>query len=585
LRSRPVLGSLLAAAAILASFVIPSPARAGGAVLPRVGSPDPNALDIRIAVATTGAGTTRWTEVTTPAATRALWLVPARPGAAIDWAPDGWLAALDDATAVRVLPPSAPAPCPVPSSPERAAAWTRTATKRAPAAVAVHPTADAAKAHAAEHGYEVTPAVAAQIASLYQSGWNLVSIELASTWSASSSGTLRVSDDGGAVLPLALTGSRAASTYVTAFTIGAGVASLPGTRDVDATAIRWGQRGSSYAEWRRNAVEGAGGSAWVRESASHAALFDGTAFAGGSPAPSVAAAYFVNNACASSAQAAGSSAGTVGVSCAPGDAARVPGGLACTPAPGTIDPSSVSCGDGARDLAFALSGASPADVVVTRWAGVVARGGLGADLPIGFDPTAAPRRPVVRASSYEACATAPADPPITPPSGSSSGYDPGSSAGGGGSSSSGGVYVEPGCGGSTTTASTTTYEEYEETDPPPDDTSSDSCSGGTTTTSSDEGWDSDDSGDSCSGDDSSSSSSSSDSCSGGSSSSSSSGGSDDGWDTEDEASPTGAKVKPAAKKPHALRKTKKKSPSPVSRYALLGVALLLPLRRRGRANL
>lgn len=582
MRLRPLRTCLFAAAAALASSLSPSSAEAGGAVVPRVGTSDPSALDVRMAVAVGGAGTTRWTEVTTSAPTHALWLVPARPGAAIDWAPDGWLAALDDATAVRVLPPSAAPSCTMPWSPERAAPWANTATKRPPGTVVVHATADAVRAYAAEHGYDVTPAIGARIAGLYEAGWNLVSIELTSTWSASSTGTLRVSDDGGAVLPLALTGSRASSTRVTAFTIGAGVASLPGARDVDARAIRWGSRGSTYAAWRRNVVEGSGGATWLRESASHAAIFEGTPVQGAIPALSVAASYFVNDVCTSSAQAAGGSAGTLGIACAPGAAARVPGGSACTPSSGTIDPASVTCGS-ADDLALALSATAPSSAVVTRWAGLVPPNALGADLPITFDPAAAPRRLVVEAAAYEPCTPSGTDPPLTPPSGapSSSSSGGGGSSGGGAGSSSGGVYVtDTGCGGSTTTASTTVYEEdVEESDPPASDATSDSCSGGTeTTSSSSDGWDSDDSGDGCSGDDStSSSSSSSDSCSGGSSSSSSSsGGSDDGWDTEDEMSPK-------AKKPHAKHTAKKKrGSSPVSRYALLVVALLLPLRRRGR---
>ena len=43
-------------------------------------------------------------------------------------------------------------------------------------------------------------------------------------------------------------------------------------------------------------------------------------------------------------------------------------------------------------------------------------------------------------------------------------------------------------------------------------------------------------------------------------------------------SPKRKKLAPAPKKPHA--KTTKKKASPVSRYALLAAALLLPLRRR-----
>lgn len=558
----------------LASLAVTAPARAGGAVLPRTGSPEPLALDVRVAVAATATGSVRWNEITVPPSTSLMWLVPVRPGAAVDWTGDEWLAALDDATAPRVLPPSAPASCPVPMSAERTTSWASPAPARRPTAVTVHTTSSAAREHAAELGYEVSPQMAARIDALSAKGFGFVALELASSWGRTSSGTLRVADDAGAVLPLAITGTRAGPTRVTAFTIGPGVAAVPGTRDVDPSSIQWGATGSDYARVRRDLLESSAGDAWLRESASHNALFTGTAVLGGSPAPSLVVGYFASSTCASSARSVGTSFDAVGVACAPGNVARVPGGAPCTPSPGAIDPARLSCGQ-ADDLALALAGVAPGAAVVTRWAGIVPAGALGVDLPIAFDPTIAQRYPVVRAASIAGCGSV--DPPLAP--------EPSSPGGGGGSSSGTSTYdpyyAESGCGGSTTSSTTVYYEDEVDSEPPPDDTS-DGCSGGTTSTSteddgwdsedSEDGWDSDDSSDGCGGGD----TSSSDSCSGGSSSSSSSGGSDDGWDTEDEMSPQ-------AKKTHArVEKKKRRTKSPVSRWAMLAALLLLPLRRRAR---
>src|SRR5690606_35827449 len=110
---------LVVAAAAFASLLVPAPAKAGGAVLPKTGGVDPDLLDVRVAVAATPAGTTRWSSITVSDSSRVMWLVPARPGAAVDWAADRWLEALDDATAVRILPPSAATVCPFPRAPQR----------------------------------------------------------------------------------------------------------------------------------------------------------------------------------------------------------------------------------------------------------------------------------------------------------------------------------------------------------------------------------------------------------------------------------------------------------------------------------
>lgn len=564
------------------ALLVPGTTDAAGAVLPAVAKPDAAFVDMRVAVSVTPAGSTRWSEITVPSNTPAMWLVPVRPGAAIDWAPARWLDALDEATAPRILPPAYVFPtCPVRGSPETPRPWTTPGPKQPPAALAVHSTADSARAYVAERGYRLDTAIASRISELYSKGWNLVALEMAASSSEKTSSTLRVSDDGGAVLPFALTGGS--STRVTVFAIGAGVAAVPGIRDVDRSALRWGREGSTFTTWRRSEIDGGQGRTWLRESASHEALFDGTQLTHADTIASVVDRYLQGMSCSPSvAKDLSLEPGVVGTTCAPGTAARAPGGGACVAASGAIDPAALSCAADI-DLALALSGLSPARAIVTRLVGRIPGGALGADLAVGFDQAANRQSPAIRATAYESCRSSPSGGFPEPEQDSPPPLHPQPSGGNRSSTSSeGDVYVgtSSGCSGGAVGSSTTTYEE----EPVPEDTSDDgssteSCSGGGSSSgwdSSDDsdGWDDGDSGESCSSDD--SSSSSSDSCSGGGDGWDTSD-SDDGWDTSD-MNPRGKKVRPAAKK------TSKKKSSPVSRYALLAAALLLPLRRRKRAE-
>jgi hypothetical protein len=358
--------------------------------------------------------------------------------------------------------------------------------------------------------------------------------------STTSSGTLRISDDGGSVLPLALVGTRSDETRVTAFTIGAGIADTNGAQNIDGTALRWGAGASSFTSWRRDALEAGAGNLWLRESSSHAALFDGTSVTGSARAPSVVGQYLGSTSCWSSAMYAGTSDGIVG---------------------GSLPATTFAC-NGLDDLAVALDGLSPRSTFVTRWSGVVPRATLGADRPLTFDPTAFPPPVAIHAGDYESCVTPSASAPNKPvapapaPSGGASEDHP---------ASSDVVLVSDGCFGSTTTTETT--DDSGETTTT---TSDDGCGGDSTSTSkssSEDGWDKkDDSTDSCGSDSKSSSSSKSDSCSGSSSSSSKN---DDGWDTNKQ----------------ALKARPKHARSPFSRYALFAAALILPLRRRARESL
>ena len=69
----------VAAALLVASHA----AHATGAVLPPAGSAEPSTVDMELAVAVTPFGSTRWSRLTVGGASSVLWLVPARPGAAL----------------------------------------------------------------------------------------------------------------------------------------------------------------------------------------------------------------------------------------------------------------------------------------------------------------------------------------------------------------------------------------------------------------------------------------------------------------------------------------------------------------------
>jgi hypothetical protein len=555
LRPRFFRSAFLAASVVVASLALPARVEAGGAVVPLEGQADPSVLDVRVAVAVSPTGTTRWSEVTVPASNRVLWLVPARPGATIGWAANGWLSSLEEATAPHILPPVYKSSCDFRTAPERTPAWTLSASKQPPAPYTVHATVESVRSAASGAGFAIDAELDARIVSLYASGFQLVALEIASSNGSTSSSTLRVSDDGGAVLPVALVGLKGNDTRVTAFAIGNGVMGTSGAIKLTSAPLYWGTSGSNFVTWRRDVLNAANGDAWLRETASHAALFEGTLVNGGSPTLSVVDQYLDGKTCETSAKNAGDSDAVVGAS---------------------LSASTFAC-EGLDDLAIALWGLAPRSAVVTRWSGIIPRGQLGVDRAVAFDAQAVQAYPAVRAGSYDndTCESPPSAAAPSRP------LAPGGTTGGGttddGVVVTGGpdvVYVGDGCGGGTTT--TTEYEDEETTTTTSSD---DGCGGDTTTTStsSDDGWDSSDSSDSCSSD-TSDSSSSSDSCGSDSSSSSSdscdSGGSGDGWDTSD-----------MSAKKTSLKSAPKRSKSPFSRYALFAVALILPLRRRARAAL
>lgn len=511
---------------LFAVVFAPVTSHAGGVVLAPIGMPLPNpGIGVRMAIAIGPSSTTRWSEVTVPAGPAVGWLVPIRPGASIEMVSNEWLSSLDTATAPRVLVPKVAAPCALHQSFESPSPWVRPGASLAPSPIALPVTAADAQAWAEGHGLSVG-GVGPALVDLYASGWRVAAIELAASDSTRTSPTLRVTDDGGAILPLSITASDF-DTKVTLFVVGAGHATTADTREMNDSALEWSVTGSSYTNLRRNLL---GGGGWLRESSSHDALFDSVPITLGQSVPPVTATY------CSALPDIGSSTDVQSAE-------------------------TLTC-DTHTDLAFALAGIAPADAVLTRLAGLLPTGqAAGAPaITLGTGPA---RSPVRTAASYDHPCPVDVDPggddddttspsPSSPsgsspsfpryPGGSSSSSSNNSNAGAGSSTPE--VYVpSDGCSGGGGT-----YVEEDDSEAYSSSDSSDSCSSDTSSSNSGDGWDSSDSSDGCSSDTSSSG---------------------DGWDSSDSSCST-------------VRRSKRRGPSPLSRVVLLAAACLIPLRRLTR---
>ncbi len=593
-------------AGVTAALLLSSPlTHASGAVLSYEGASDPT-VDVEIAVAVTPFGTTRWTRLTVDQAEHVLWLLPARPGAAIDWTTDTWLTALHDASTPRVAPPTTSPPCGMPTATQRVPPWSPIATKTLPRAVTIHMSENELRRHASARGFAIGDAVGAKVRDAYAGGSAFVAVELSSDGGVRSTPTLRVSDDGPAVVPLALTGSRTSMVRVTAMILGEGSATIPGAQPLEP---RWGSAGSTFARDRQTALANGGGSVWLVESTSHDVVFDGVAVPHAEPIEPLSTSYFRDGSgqpprdCNASARRAASSTGTVGRLCAAGAVARVPGGAACIPTSGSIDPAAFVCATGNDDLALALAGTAPRFTAITRLTGLIEPRQSGLDLPI--TQTTAQASPVEFAAAYEPCpADVPSGSQTRPPQ--SSGTAPpapyseppfryGRTSGGCGGGSTTIIVddtgdepaaTDDGCGASSPGTEGPTETAGDDDDDDDDDaTTSDSCNSNSDLDESsdvDESGDTDDSSDACSG----GSNTSSDTASGGDSCDSDDGDSDDDDDDDSDESAWNESrrdrrfaARASGTMPKRWLRSGPKRSSPVSRYALAFVALILPIRR------
>jgi hypothetical protein len=533
---------------------MPGAARASGGTLPHAGLGGASEIRVDAAVATRAAGSVRWSRVSVKNTRRVLWLVPARPGAALDWAGDTWLDALDASTRPVVMRPATiPTNCVVAAGPIAIESFSAMSTtpRRDPRSLAVLEDEIAARAYAASLGYAVDGDAARRLSTTFAAGWLVVALEVWSDVYAFKTPALRVEDMGAPdIVPFALAGDTNAETRATVFVISSGAVAFSSSVDFETKQLRWARRGAPAEAERVRLLSAA---PWVREAAGSSMLLERTPIPDGGELPSLIDAYFEGvpggAACASSARSLAAAPAHVGTACAAGALARVPGGEACATAGAEVEAAAFACGS-SDDLALAVSGRHTGAITLSRWAHLVKAGTSGADAVL--EASAAPSKsPITRTDRTDCGGSAPSSPaspsgPKVPPS--STGL-PSWDDWPGLPSRDDRPATRDAYAGSTSTTRR-----------------SDSCAGGSSTTvSTSDDYDFDDNS-GCGG----SSSSSSSGSSGGSS-----WGDSDDWD---DAAPTSKGLR-LRRKPHAANEQKRRGPSPLSRMAIVLAFVALPVRR------
>ncbi|WP_197041180.1 DUF2330 domain-containing protein [Chondromyces apiculatus] len=554
----------LLALSSLPFVALPGAARAGGALLP---SDDQTPVEQRVAVAMGPERTTVWTSLRFDGSAGSVGVVvPVPPLAALDLTSDAWLEALEMATAPRIFPPfGASATCPGegddPDAVHVAGDLNHQQTLP-PAELLVLESAGDVALWAVQAGLDLSPAMASKLGAMQ--GKRFLVARFFSPGGPALTRTLRVVLPGvEPVLPLSLTQASGDDVRVTAWFIGAGRAELGSSTPVtvEEEALIWNADtgDSNYEDERMAALVAAGASGAVLECSSHEVIRKDVSLGGSVSIGGVTSTYFSRavaygdgegqaSTCAAFAASALSSNGTVSASCPRADQGVVDGTDACVenPAVGEVNPGVLRCGEGADDLAIALSGLPVQDAWLTRYTLRVPSTLMGTDRAVSFsDGSELSPELVAENVSLEGCeeGTGGGGPGTGGNGGNGGGgLGPGTGVGagpssgpgspsGGSSGTTGGItyydegYISPGgcgCVGTADTADSSygsgcsgdTSDSYDDgsgddgcsgdTSDSYDDGSSDACSGDT----SDSYYD--DSSDSCSSD----SSSSSDSCSG-----------------------------------------------------------------------
>lgn len=582
-------------------------ARAGGALL-MAGST--TSIEQRVAVASGPDRTTLWTSLHLEADAGPIALIiPVPPGASLDTSSDAWFEALEVATAPRVLPPKGVrSTCPDSLSPGQlfhVAGTVDHTSSLPPKEVQVLADGSAVSAWAGSNGLGLSKPMKVALSSM--AGVRFLAVRFEATGQSATTRTIRVVMPGAeATLPLALTrASDNKDLLVTTWLIGPGAGGLVGATAVDVPEgkIAWdASKGeSSYVAARAEALSAAGPSGAALECAGHDPLSHNLSIADGKASITGvitslferASAYgdgaAETDACIAQAAAALASVTPVAASCPRADLGVVDGADTCAEMPGGYtDPAALRCGDGADDMAVALSGLVPAETWLTRQSMLIASGTGGTTWSLSFAPGAA-LSPVMTATSVDlsGCFEQP-DSSSSSSSGSGSGASSGGITSGGSNNPSGGsptggppdVYVSPdvGCDCSGT-ADTVDY--WTETVPEDDSETYDStedCSSDTTSSGDDCSGDTSDSygssGDDCSGED----PGGSDNCTGDTSSSEDcSGDASGGGDSCDSGGSSGGDCSVAS----GRRDVAKRRAPKLSAMTLGLLALIAPLRRVG----
>jgi hypothetical protein len=571
-------------------------ARAAGAWVPS-GSFQP--IEQRVAVAIGPTRTTLWTSLRFESATGPVGIVvPAPSGASLDVSSDAWFEALEVATAPRIFPPDGISPhCPGKSGPENVfevAGSVGHAASLKVEDIAVLDDAVAVSSWAKQGGLLLSPAVEASLKAL--SGVRFVGVRFQAPGGPAVTPTLRIAMPGAPpLLPLSLTRAAEEDLRVTAWLIGDGRAHLFGTTQVTvpAASLTWDAKAqkSDYEDERSHALSAAGADGAILECSSHEALSLNLSIAEGTASIDGLVTTFFERAaaygdaaadpssCVVQAAVALASSAPVSASCARADLGVIDGGATCVeaPAPDEVDPARLRCGGASDDLAVALSGLAPGRVWLNRQTLQIPVGKAGESFALSFfngdavSPVrAAGSLDVGECSDHGSSSSGGMSTGSGTGSGSGSGTGPVSSGSAGtGAGQSGGV-------GSSEGSSDDLDESYTVVE-----TSCD-CSGVPTETAGDSGDSCDSSdtgGDSCDssdtgGDSCDSSDTGGDSCDGGGGEDSCSGGSYDGDSCDSGGGGEDCSI--SGKSAHKRRAPK------LSPIALGVLALLAPLRRRGR---
>ena len=383
-------------------------ARASGAWISS-GSLEP--VEQRIAVSVGPDRTTMWTSLRFDSTAGKVGIVvPAPPGSSLDFSSDAWFEALEIATAPRVFPPEGESPyCPGQSGPASIfdiAGQVAHAQSLPIDDVAVLDDVNAVGAWAAQSGLDLSPALASSLGAL--GGVRFVAVRFVAPGGPAVTGTLRVAMPGApALLPLALTRAGAKPLLVTSWAIGEGRAEVSKSVPVTISSgdIIWDAKTkkSNYAEARAAALAAEGSSGVATECAGSAPLATNVAIAGGTASiEGVVSAFFERTAaygdgltdpasCIAAAAAALASSSPVAASCPRADLGVIDPGVSCVESapPGNVDPAKLRCGGSADDLAVALSGLTPSQVWVTRQSLEIPVGQAGIDWPLLFSGGAA----------------------------------------------------------------------------------------------------------------------------------------------------------------------------------------------------
>jgi hypothetical protein len=581
-------------------------------------------VEQRVAIAVGPSRTTIWTSLrlsqSSPGAVAIL--APAPEGTALDLSSDAWFEALEVATAPRIFPPAGlDATCPgAPPAPpslfEIEGHVEHTPSLKVQDIAVLDGIADVTN-WASAAGLTLTPATESALAS-HGSG-RYVALLFQAPEGASLTPTLRLSMPGAPpLLPLSLVRAGADALDVSTWTIGAGRARLSGSDDavVPSLGLAWdaATQTSDYRDDRDDALAAGGPSAVLLESAGPEALGTSTSIASGKASiDSVLVSFFDRassygdamedtSACVLKAASTLSSSSPVGSVCPRAHLGVIGASEACVEpsTPGALDPSTLRCGGLADDLAVALSEMVPSETWLTRQTLQIPAGKAGADWFLTFTggEAVSPVRVAgsVDLAGCEGGSSSSSSGSVTfddEDAGAGSSGSPGSGSSGSGSLGSGSS--GSGSSGSGSSGSGSSDPDFDASALASVDLSGCSCSGTSDTAFDDGGSGCDGSTDtssaeSCDGStdtstaescDGSSGSEGADACSGDSADASGCDGSTGGGeDVSCDASGGGAEAECSV-----FRTSAKRARAPkVSIMAMLAVALIAPLRRRGRAT-